>query len=64
MNMRGFWSLAACIPTKGGGSCEQSYQCCSGFCDMGKCVDTGMVSCMNVGGTCKGGERLLQLAGG
>jgi hypothetical protein len=52
MNMRGFWSLAACIPTKGGGGCTQGYQCCSGFCDMGTCVDTGTLSCMGLGGAC------------
>ena len=52
MNMRGFWALAACIPTQGGGSCQQGFQCCSGFCDQGACVDTGTVACAGVGDTC------------
>ncbi|HEY8088946.1 MAG TPA: hypothetical protein VIF09_13900 [Polyangiaceae bacterium] len=52
MNMRGFWALAACIPTQGGGSCQQGFDCCSGFCDKGVCVDTGTLSCKGVGDTC------------
>ncbi len=51
-NMRGFWALAACIATKGGGSCTQGFQCCSGFCDKGTCIDKGGVSCVAVGGSC------------
>jgi len=53
MNMRGFWALAACIPTQGGGACTNGFQCCSGFCDMGKCIDIGQVACMGLGGACK-----------
>lgn len=52
-NMRGFWALAACIATKGGGSCTDGFQCCSGFCDKGSCVDKGHVSCVASGGSCK-----------
>src|ERR1019366_2012148 len=52
MNMRGFWALAACTPTQGGGACTQGFQCCSGFCDMGMCVDIGTLSCQGIGGTC------------
>jgi Tol biopolymer transport system component len=52
-NMRGFWALAACTPTKGGGACSQGFQCCSGFCDKGMCVDKGMVACAGEGGSCK-----------
>jgi hypothetical protein len=59
MNMRGFWALAACIPTQGGGGCQQGFECCSGFCDQGgadggtgQCVDTGTVACKGVGDTC------------
>ena len=66
MNMRGFWALAACIPTKGGGGCQQGFDCCSGFCDHGTgagdggapdggsgvCVDTGTLACAGVGDTC------------
>jgi hypothetical protein len=51
-NMRGFWALAACIPTQGGGACQQGFECCSGFCDMGMCVDTGQVACQGIGGMC------------
>jgi hypothetical protein len=55
-NMRGFWSLAQCVPTPkqggGGGTCTAGFQCCSGFCDMGTCTDKGNVSCVAVGGTC------------
>jgi hypothetical protein len=52
MNMRGFWALAACTPTQGGGACTQGFQCCSGFCDMGTCVDTGTLSCQGIGSAC------------
>jgi hypothetical protein len=51
-NMRGFWALAACVPTQGGGACQAGFECCSGFCDMGKCVDTGTLACQPTGGTC------------
>jgi len=51
-NMRGFWALAACIPTKGGGACTAGFQCCSGFCDMGTCIDRGGSSCAAVGASC------------
>ncbi len=51
-NMRGFWALAACTPTQGGGSCQAGFECCSGFCDRGTCVDTGQVSCQGLGGAC------------
>jgi hypothetical protein len=51
-NMRGFWALAACTPTKGGGGCQAGFECCSGFCDQGVCVDTGTVACKGVGEQC------------
>lgn len=55
-NMRGFWSLAQCVPTPkqggGGGTCTAGFQCCSGFCDMGTCTSQGNVSCVALGGTC------------
>jgi hypothetical protein len=50
--MRGFWALAACIPTKGGGSCQAGFECCSGFCDTGVCVDTNTFACKQLGDTC------------
>jgi hypothetical protein len=72
MNMRGFWTLASCLPNGGAapdggvaevdsgddsgdassGGCQQGFQCCSGFCDMGQCVSIGMVACQGIGGTC------------
>lgn len=56
-NMRGFWALAACtqtpMPGAGGGSCAAGFECCSGFCDKGKCVDTGAFACAGTGGDCK-----------
>jgi WD40-like Beta Propeller Repeat len=56
-NMRGFWALAACTPTPGpgggGGQCQAGFECCSGFCDRGTCVDTGTVACKGVGEACK-----------
>ncbi len=51
-NMRGFWALAACIPTKGGGACQAGFECCSGFCDTGVCVDTNTFACKQLGDTC------------
>lgn len=60
MNMRGFWALAACTPTASagvdagpsGGTCTAGYECCSGFCDAGKCVDVTQLACKNIGDTC------------
>jgi hypothetical protein len=55
-NMRGFWALAACTPTAGngggGGTCAAGFECCSGFCDSGKCVDKGSQTCKGVGVSC------------
>ena len=51
-NMRGFWALAACTPTKGGGACAAGFECCSGFCDKGVCVDTTTETCKGVGDAC------------
>jgi WD40 repeat protein len=55
-NMRGFWALAACTqtPVSGtGGSCAAGFECCSGFCDKGVCVDTGKLACAQQGDSCK-----------
>lgn len=52
-NMRGFWALAACIPTKGGGACQAGFECCSGFCDQGVCVDVNQYACKGVGDSCQ-----------
>lgn len=51
-NMRGFWALSACTPTMGGGGCSAGFECCSGFCDMGVCVDAQTISCVGLGGSC------------
>jgi hypothetical protein len=53
-NMRGFWALAACIPTKAQETCAAGFECCSGFCDKGVCVDSGQVACKGVGEKCGG----------
>jgi hypothetical protein len=55
-NMRGFWALAQCTasasgPTAGG-TCGAGFECCSGFCDMGTCVDVSKVSCQGVSDSC------------
>jgi len=38
-----------------GGStqCTNGFQCCSGFCENGMCVDVSTVSCVSAGGACK-----------
>ena len=55
-NMRGFWTLAACTatpaPGASGGACQAGFECCSGFCDRGACVDLSTVACSGLGGTC------------
>lgn len=56
-NMRGFWTLASCIATPAAGSdagaaCTAGFQCCSGFCNNGMCVDTTTVACTGIGGSC------------
>jgi len=55
-NMRGFWTLAACTPTPapggGGGTCQEGFECCSGFCDKGVCVDVTKIACVGAGGSC------------
>jgi hypothetical protein len=70
-NMRGFWTLAACIATPGansgadagadagagagpdaGGQCTAGFQCCSGFCENGQCIDINQLACAGVGDAC------------
>jgi hypothetical protein len=59
-NMRGFWTLASCVPSVGGENtapdagtaCTDGFQCCSGFCVNDQCVDVGAVACLGVGATC------------
>ncbi|MEO8878724.1 MAG: hypothetical protein ABI461_24250, partial [Polyangiaceae bacterium] len=56
-NMRGFWALAACTATgasgpDGGVACTSGFECCSGFCDNGSCVDVTQVKCKSIGDSC------------
>jgi hypothetical protein len=55
-NMRGFWALAQCTASASGGAaggtCGAGFECCSGFCDMGTCVDVSKVTCQGVSETC------------
>jgi hypothetical protein len=68
-NMRGFYTLASCIPTYHGAAvdagvddaqssgspgimCSNGFECCSGFCDKGICVEPGKQSCVGLGGMC------------
>jgi hypothetical protein len=55
-NMRGFWALASCtssVPAgTAGGACGAGFECCSGFCEQGQCVDVSQISCVGVGGAC------------
>ncbi len=57
MNMRGFWALAACTATgatnpDGGAACTAGFECCSGFCDNGSCVDVTQLACKDLGDSC------------
>jgi mono/diheme cytochrome c family protein len=36
----------------GAGACTNGFQCCSGFCKNGMCVDVNKVACSGVGGPC------------
>ncbi len=57
-NMRGFWTLAACTATPppgapaGEGACTAGFECCSGFCDRGVCVDVSKIACVGIGEDC------------
>jgi len=55
-NMRGFWALAKCIETpkapEKGPACTAGFECCSGFCVDGQCVDKTSLSCAGVGAAC------------
>jgi hypothetical protein len=55
-NMRGFWALSQCIQTPPPGEksamCKANFECCSGFCVEGQCVDKTSESCSGIGGAC------------
>jgi hypothetical protein len=55
-NMRGFWALAQCIQTPPPGDkgmmCKANFECCSGFCVEGVCVDKQTEACAGIGEAC------------
>jgi hypothetical protein len=56
-NMRGFWALSACIQTPPPGNtgemCKVNFECCSGFCVEGQCVDKATLVCAGIGDACE-----------
>jgi hypothetical protein len=56
-NMRGFWALAECIQTPPPGvtspMCKANFECCSGFCVEGQCVDRTTLVCAGIGEACE-----------
>ncbi len=52
MNMRGFWTLSACTATAPTSVCSAGFECCSGFCANGHCIDPGPVVCKQQGELC------------
>jgi hypothetical protein len=56
-NMRAFWALSQCIQTPPPGEtsmmCKSNFECCSGFCVEGQCVDKETLSCSGVGEACE-----------
>ena len=66
INMFGYWSLAACKPTVDDAgapqSCSAGFECCSGFCRTGVCIDqpTGChqegEACASTGDCCTNGS--------
>jgi hypothetical protein len=55
-NMRAFWALAQCIqtppPGETGMMCKANFECCSGFCVEGVCVDKQTQTCAGIGDVC------------
>ncbi len=35
------------------GACQAGFECCSGFCDRGQCVDVSTIACKPIGGSCQ-----------
>lgn len=56
-NMRAFWALSECIQTPPPGEtammCKSNFECCSGFCVAGQCVDKETLSCAGSGEACE-----------
>jgi hypothetical protein len=62
-NMRGFYTLASCIPSPGampppgapqvGTKCTTGFECCSGFCSQNaQCIEPSQATCVGFGGAC------------
>jgi hypothetical protein len=61
-NMRAFYTLEKCIPSPGmtapagsppvGTMCTAGFECCSGFCEGGMCVEPNQLTCVGLGGAC------------
>jgi hypothetical protein len=52
VNMRGFWSLAPCIAAGDVKGCSAGFECCSGFCTNGQCVNPNSFACKGAGDAC------------
>lgn len=67
-NMRGFWALAQCIetpkPPAKGPACTSGFECCSGFCVDGQCVDKTSLACAGVGDACAVATDCCNAGGG
>jgi hypothetical protein len=64
-NMRGFWANAVCKASgEQGGSCSQGFECCSGFCKSGICVNVSTLACEPVGGACTSSSDCCNGSGG
>jgi len=55
-NMRAFWALSAmhsnAAPGEKGMMCKANFECCSGFCVEGVCVDKQTQVCAGIGDAC------------
>ncbi|MEO8905876.1 MAG: hypothetical protein ABI488_25315 [Polyangiaceae bacterium] len=67
-NMRGFWALAQCIETPKApakaAACTSGFECCSGFCVDGQCVDKTSLACMGIGDACSAATDCCNSGGG
>ncbi len=74
INMRAYWSLSSCTASAPAGtspdagvsgvaSCGSGFECCSGFCEQGTCVDSGSVSCASLGEACSAASQCCGAGG-
>jgi hypothetical protein len=67
-NMRGFWANAQCTKTAAAsetaGACTQGFECCSGFCKNGMCVDPSTLACRPIGAGCDASGECCNGTGG